>query len=220
MKKSLLFLSALVAGALTLLFADDHREGEKERERDKSRAEERERAERIKKEELRIYEAAREGKITREEGRRELEKIHQRERANRSDAEIRREKETIEKAHQIRRKQQVEHEKERFWKRVEEEIEGAVRSGRMTRKQADAEYERIKKLKTEGRSCEGLHREIEEGMRERILQSVREKSARKMPGGKGMRCVVTWSVKFMPLIVRLILRHRNAVFTSRSRRDA
>ena len=46
MKKSLLFLSALVAGALTLLFADDHREREKERERDEPRREVREKQER------------------------------------------------------------------------------------------------------------------------------------------------------------------------------
>ena len=72
MKKYLLFLSALISQTLSLLFTDDHREHEKERERDEPRAEERERAERIKKEELRIYEAAREGKITRDEARREL----------------------------------------------------------------------------------------------------------------------------------------------------
>ena len=55
MKKSLLLLSALAACALSPIFADDHREREKERERDEPRGEERERAERIEKEELRIY---------------------------------------------------------------------------------------------------------------------------------------------------------------------
>ena len=50
---------------------------------------------------------------------------------------------------------------------MEEEIEGAVRSGRMTRKQADAEYERIKKTqKQKEEVARELHREIEEGMRE------------------------------------------------------
>ena len=172
MKKSLLFLSGLVVGAMPLLLADDHRESEKER--DEPRVQERERAERIKKEELRIYEAAREGKITREEGRQELEKIDQRERANLSEAQVRREKEVIEKAHQIRRKQKVEHEKERFWKRVEEEIEGAVRSGRMSRKQADAEYERIKGTqKQKEELSRELHRDIEQGLRE-LQIAVRE----------------------------------------------
>jgi hypothetical protein len=59
-----------------------------------------------------------------------------------------------------------EHEKEVHWKRVKEEIEGAVRSGRMTRKQADAEYERIKKTqKQKEEVARELHREIEEEMR-------------------------------------------------------
>ena len=74
-----------------------------------------------------------------------------------------------------------------------------------------------KKSKAEGRSCRELHREIEEGMRELHIAvregEISEQDARR----KGMRCVVTWSVKFMPLIVGLILSPRSAVFTSRSR---
>ena len=47
--------------------------------------------------------------------------------------------------------------------KVKDEIEGAVRSGPMTRKQAVAEYERIKRtLKRKGEVTRELHREIEE----------------------------------------------------------
>ena len=212
MRKFFLLLSALASGALPLLFADNHRVREKECERDQSRGEERVRTERIKKEELRIYEVSRDGKITKEEGRRELDEIHHKERGNRSETEVRRQKELIDKAHQIRRKQneyehsqkhssehvqgeiqrvhtavrkgeisheegkkkldrlgelQKKHERERFWKRVEEEIEGAVRSGHMSRKQAEAEYERIKRTqKQKEEVARELHREIEAGMRD------------------------------------------------------
>ena len=100
MKKSLLFLSALVAGALTFLLADDHREREKEHEM-KSHEENfvKSRRECIGNP-GEIHEAVRAGKISHEEGREKLEALNR-------------------KHH--------EHEKERFWKRVEEEIEGAVR---------------------------------------------------------------------------------------------
>ena len=51
--------------------------------------------------------------------------------------------------------------------KVKDEIEGAVRSGPMTRKQAVAEYERIKRtLKRKGEVTRELHREIEEEMRD------------------------------------------------------
>lgn len=86
-----------------------------------------------------IHEAVEAGKISHEEGRQKLEVLQRR---------------------------HHEHEKEVHWKRVKEEIEGAVRSGRMTRKQADAEYERIKKTqKQKEEVARELHREIEEEMR-------------------------------------------------------
>ena len=99
MKKSLLFLFALVAGALTHLLADDHREREKEHEREEPRRELREKQDRMHRESREIHEAVRAGKISHEDGREKLEALNR-------------------KHH--------EHEKERFWKRVEEEIEGAV----------------------------------------------------------------------------------------------
>ena len=140
MNKSLLYLSAFVVGAISLLFADDHRDREKERAREEPQREVRERQERMHRESKEIHEAVRVGKISHEEGREKLEALNQ-------------------KHH--------EHEKERFWKKVKDEIEGAVRSGRMTRKQADMEYERIKRTQKQKQEvARELHREIEEGMRD------------------------------------------------------
>ena len=140
MKKSLLFLSALVAGTLSLLLADDHREREKEPERDEPRGEVREKQERMHREAREIHEAVRQGILSHDEGREKLDALT---------------------------RMHHQHEKDNFWKRVEEEIEGAVGSGRMTRKQADAEYEQIKKTqKQKEEVAKELHREIEEGMRD------------------------------------------------------
>ena len=86
--------------------------------RDREGDEPSEKKEKLHRESREIHEAVKEGRISHEEGHKKLEALN-------------------------RKHQQ--HEKERFWKRVEEEMEGAVRSGRMTRKQANAEYERIKK---------------------------------------------------------------------------
>ena len=57
MKKSLLLLSALAACALSLIFADDHREREKEREIEEPRREVREKQERMHRESRGIHEA-------------------------------------------------------------------------------------------------------------------------------------------------------------------
>jgi hypothetical protein len=57
---------------------------------------------------------------------------------------------------------------------IKEEIEGAVRSGRLTRKQADAEYEHIQKTqKQKEEIARELHREIEQGMKD-LRIAVRE----------------------------------------------
>lgn len=71
--------------------------------------------------------------------------------------------------------------------KVKDEIEGAVRSGPMTRKQAVAEYERIKRtLKRKGEVTRELHREIEEEMRDLRIAiregEIGEKEARKERG--------------------------------------
>ena len=73
MKKSIFFLTALLAGALTILLADDHREREKEREKDEPRREVREKQERMHRESREIHEAVKAGKISHEEGRQKLE---------------------------------------------------------------------------------------------------------------------------------------------------
>ena len=147
MKRSLFFLTTLVAGALPLLLADDLREREKERERDQPRREVREKQERMHRESREIHEAVKAGKISHEEGRQKLEVIQRR---------------------------HHEHEKEIHWKRVKDEIEEAVRSSRMTRKQADAEYDRSKRTqKQKEEVARELHREIEEEMRD-LRIAVRE----------------------------------------------
>jgi hypothetical protein len=72
MKKSLLLLSALAACALSPIFADDHREREKEREREEPRKEVYEKQERMHRESREIHEAVREGRIPHEDGREKL----------------------------------------------------------------------------------------------------------------------------------------------------
>ena len=69
MNKSLLYLSAFVVGTISLLFADDHRDREKERAREEPQREVRERQERMHRESKEIHEAVRVGKISHEEGR-------------------------------------------------------------------------------------------------------------------------------------------------------
>ena len=99
MKKFVLYLLALVTGALTLLFADAHHEREKERESREPQKEVRESRERMHLESLEIHEAVREGRISHEDGRKKIDALKRR-------------------LH--------DHQKEKFWKRVEEEIEGAA----------------------------------------------------------------------------------------------
>ena len=73
-----------------------------------------------------------------------------------------------------------------------QEIEKAVRSGRMSRKQADAEYEQIKEgQKQKEKISRELHREMEEGMKELQLAVSEGKMREGKPAGKEMRCVAT-----------------------------
>ena len=147
MKKSLFFVTALVSSALSILLADDHGGREKESARNKQHREAREKQEQMHRESREIHEAVRTGQISHQKGREKLDALNR-------------------KHH--------EDEKQRFWKKVEEKIDGAVRSGSMTRKQADAEYERIKRTqKQKEEVARELHREVEKGMRD-LRIAVRE----------------------------------------------
>ncbi|MDG0963636.1 MAG: hypothetical protein P8O23_01115 [Opitutales bacterium] len=160
--KKLIFISLplLMSSFCCLVFADDHRE----RERKETRGEERGRTElkerekkhqqeirnsqqRMHTESRKIHEAIQEGELSHEDGRQKLEKLH---------------------------RQQDERMREFQWSRVEEEIEGSVVTGRMSREQANAEYERIKEtLKQKEEITAELHRELKESINE-LEWAVRE----------------------------------------------
>ncbi len=147
MKKSLFLVTALVSSALSILLADDHGGREKESARNKQHREAREKQEQMHRESREIHEAVRTGQISHQKGREKLDALN---------------------------RKHNEDEKQRFWKKVEEKIDGAVRSGSMTRKQADAEYERIKRTqKQKEEVARELHREVEKGMRD-LRIAVRE----------------------------------------------
>ena len=82
-------------------------------------------------------------------------------------------------------RQQHEREERSSLDRVKEEIEGAVRSGRMSRKQADAEYERIKKTQSRKKKLPvNFILKLREGMKELQSQSERENSVKRKPAEK------------------------------------
>lgn len=144
MKKSLILIPIII---FSLLNFHSFADDHREREREPHGRGEREAPSRTHQEQRGIHEAVRAGKISNEEGRQKLEVLQRR---------------------------HHEQEKEVHWKRIKEEIEGAVRSGRLTRKQADAEYEHIQKTqKQKEEIARELHREIEQGMKD-LRIAVRE----------------------------------------------